>query len=253
MKQFHQFCAERGGSLLGTWLKIPSLATVEMMGHAGFDFLVIDMEHAPHSLDQVYQFIFATQASGMAALVRLPDHNGSDIQRLLDSGADGLLAPRMTSVETAERLTNQMLFSPKGERGLGTTSRAGRWGLAPMEDYLKRGDEECLRMVQLENWETLNAVEDYLAVPGVNGVFVGHGDLYLSSGKPASDPEVRQLTQRVCDAARKAGKLCGAAAATPEDARIYREMGYSLVMVSNDATLFAKAAADAVAQSKSSS
>ncbi|WP_375201508.1 HpcH/HpaI aldolase family protein [Hyphococcus sp.] len=250
MKQFLEFCAARGGSLLGTWLKLPTLATVEMLGRAGFDFLVIDMEHAPHSLDQVYQFIFATQASGMAALVRLPDHSGSDIQRLLDSGADGLLAPRMTSVETAERLTRQMVFSPKGERGLGTTSRAGSWGQTPMADYLKRGDEQCLRMVQLESWDTVTAVEDYLAIPTVNGVFVGHGDLYLSSGKPSSAPEVRELTQRVAAAARSAGKLSGAAAATPEEARIYTEMGYSLVMVSNDATIFAKAAAAAVAEAR---
>lgn len=251
MKQFLDFCAERGPGLLGTWLKIPSLATVEMLGRAGFDFLVIDMEHAPHSHDQVYDFIFAAQASGMAALVRLPDHNGSDVQRLLDAGADGLLAPRMTSVETAERLTRQMVFSPKGERGLGTTSRAGCWGMAPMKDYLKRGDEQCLRMVQLESWDAVNDAEDYLAIETVNGVFIGHGDLFLSSGKPASDPEVRALTERVAKFAREAGKLSGAAAASPEEARLYRDMGYSLVMVSNDATIFAKAAAAAVAESRS--
>ena len=251
MKQFLEYCAERGGSLLGTWLKIPSLATVEMMGRAGFDFLVIDMEHAPHSLDQVYSFIFAAQACGMAAVVRLPDHGGADIQRLLDAGADGLLAPRMTSVEMAERLTRQMVFSPRGERGLGSTSRAGSWGLAPMQDYLKRGDEQCLRMVQLEDWKSVSAVEDFLAITTVNGVFVGHGDLFLSSGKPASDPEVRELTKHVAQAAREAGKLSGAAAATPEDARLYLSMGYSLVMVSNDATIFAKAAAATVAECRS--
>ncbi|WP_428410413.1 HpcH/HpaI aldolase family protein [Hyphococcus sp.] len=250
MKQFLDFCAERGGGLLGTWLKIPSLATVEMLGRAGFDFLVIDMEHAPHSLDQVYDFIFATQACGMAAVVRLPDHTGAEIQRLLDAGADGLLAPRITSPQTAERLTRQMVFSPKGERGLGTTSRAGSWGMAPMQDYLRRGDEQCLRMVQLEDWDALAAVDEYLSVPTVNGVFIGHGDLYLSSGKPSSDPEVRDVTKLVAQKAKATGKLSGAAAATPEDAQLYLAMGYSLVMVSNDATIFANAAAAAVAQAR---
>jgi len=250
MKNFLDLHAERPGGLLGTWLKIPSLLTVELLGRAGFDFVVIDMEHAPHSLHQAYDFICTAQASGMAAVVRLPDHGGSDIQRLLDSGADGLLIPRVTDVETAERITRKMIFSPMGERGLGTTSRAGAWGLASMDDYVRRGNEQCLRMVQLEDWDTLHAVEDFLAVPTVNGLFVGLGDLFLSSGKPPSDPEVQAMVGRVAEATRSAGKLSGIAASSAEEARRYRALGYSLVMVSNDATLFGKAAATIVAQTR---
>jgi len=251
MKQFLNLCKERNGGLVGTWVKIPSLLTIELLGHAGFDFVVIDMEHAPHSLDQAYSFIFAAQAAGMAAVVRLPDHTGSDIQRLLDAGADGLLVPRVTSVDMAERITRSMIFSPAGERGLGSTSRAGGWGLKPMDDYLRRGNEQCLRMMQLEDWDTLHSATDFLAVPGVNGVFVGLGDLYLSSGKPSSDTEVQQLAQTVADAARSAGKLSGIAAASSQEAKRYLAMGYSLVMVSNDATLFGKAAANALTETKS--
>ncbi len=234
--------------MLGTWVKIPSLETVELLGHAGFDFVVIDMEHAPHGLDLAYRLIFAAQACGMAALVRLPDQGGSDIQRLLDGGADGLLVPRVDSLETARRITRQMVFSPQGERGLGATSRAGRWGMVPMADYVARGDDECLRMVQLEDWASLEAAADYLALPHVNGVFVGLGDLFLSSGKPASDPEVMGLVEAVARAAAVAGKLSGIAAAGPQEARRYLDLGYSLVMVSNDATLFGRAAQDAVSQ-----
>jgi 2-dehydro-3-deoxyglucarate aldolase/4-hydroxy-2-oxoheptanedioate aldolase len=234
--------------MLGTWVKIPSLETVELLGHAGFEFVVIDMEHAPHSMSTAYELIFAAQACGMAALVRLPDQGGTEVQRLLDGGADGLLVPRIDSIETAKRITRQMVFSPKGERGLGATSRAGRWGLMPMADYVKRGNEECLRMVQLEDWNNLQKAPDYLALRDVGGIFVGLGDLFLSSGKPPSDPDVQALVKIVCEQAHRAGKLSGIAAGGPKEARTYLDLGYSLVMVSNDTTLFGKAAQAAVAE-----
>jgi 2-dehydro-3-deoxyglucarate aldolase/4-hydroxy-2-oxoheptanedioate aldolase len=115
--------------LIGTWVKIPSLETVELLGHAGFDFVVVDMEHAPHSLEGAYRLVFAAQAMGMAAFVRLPDRSGAEIQRLLDAGADGLLVPHVSDVEMARRITSAMVFAPEGTRGLGATSRDG--GLCP--------------------------------------------------------------------------------------------------------------------------
>lgn len=232
--------------LLGTWAKIPCLETIEMLAHAGFDFVVIDMEHAPLALDRVYELIFASQRMGMAALVRLPDHLGSPIQPLLDGGADGLLVPRITRTEVADSITTRMVFAPAGERGLGFTSRAGRWSLMPMGDYLKRGDEQCLRMVQLEDRATLEAAEQFAQLKHVNGLFVGLGDLFLSSGKPPAAPEVQQLVRKVLKVTQDAGILSGIAAGAPAEAREYLDLGYRLVMVSNDATLFGKAAAETV-------
>lgn len=226
--------------LLGTWVKIPSLETVEMLGHAGFDFVVVDLEHAPLGMETAYRLIAAAQAAGMAALVRLSDRSGAQIQRLLDAGADGLLVPHISDLETAERITRAMVFAPRGTRGLGATSRAGKWGLQPLADYLARGDS-CLRMVQLESWEALQQAERFLAVETVTGVFVGLGDLFLSSGRRADDPETRDMVKAVAAAAQEAGKASGIAAASVEEAREYLAFGYSLVMVSNDATLFGKA------------
>lgn len=236
----------KGSGLLGTWVKIPSLQTVELLAHAGFDFVVIDMEHAPLALDRVYDLIFASQRMGMAALVRLPDHLGSPIQPLLDAGADGLLVPRITSPDVAASITARMVFAPVGERGLGLTSRAGRWSLMPMPDYLKRGDEQCLRMVQLEDWTTLEGAARFAALEHVNGLFVGLGDLFLSSGKAPAAPEVQALVRSVLQVTQDAGILSGIAAGTPAEARQYLDLGYRLVMVSNDATLFGRAAAEVV-------
>ena len=242
--------AAAGRGLLGTWVKIPSLETVEMLGHAGFDFVVLDMEHAPLALDRTYELIFATQRMGMAALVRLPDQLGTPVQPLLDAGADGLLVPRVTSTDVASAISARMVFAPAGERGLGFTSRAGRWSLMPLPDYLKRGDEQCLRMIQLEDWATLEAVSQFASLKHVNGIFVGLGDLFLSSGKPASSPDVQALVGKVLMVTKEAGILSGIAVGTPAEARQYLAMGYSLVMVSNDATLFGKAAAELVRGSR---
>jgi len=239
-----------GRGLLGTWAKIPSLETVELMGHAGFDFVVVDLEHAPLTVEAAYRMIFAAQGVGMAALVRLSDRQGSQIQRLLDSGADGLLVPHAGDLETADRITRGMVFTPRGTRGLGTTSRAGRWGTIPMEEYLRQGDTQCLRMLQLEDWDVMGRAADYLALPHVGGVFVGLGDLMLSSGRSPGDPETVGMVERVLAAAQAAGKASGIAAGSAEEAKRYLDMGYSLVMVSNDGTIFARAANEIVMRSR---
>jgi 2-keto-3-deoxy-L-rhamnonate aldolase RhmA len=239
-----------GRGLLGTWVKIPSFETVQLLAHAGFDFVVIDLEHAPLALDRACELVFVAQAMGMSALVRLPDHLGSAVQPLLDAGADGLLVPRIGSTEVAAQVTARMVFAPKGERGLGFTSRAGRWALMPLPDYLRRGDEQCLRMVQLEDRATLADAARFAALESVNGLFVGLGDLFLSSGMAAGTPQVQALAASVQSVCHTAGKLSGIAAGTAEEARNYLAMGYSLVMVSNDATLFGKAAAQLVAASR---
>jgi len=239
--------SEPAAGLVGTWVKIPSLETVELLGHAGFDFVVIDMEHAPHALDTAYRLIFAAQAMGMRAYVRLADRHGSDIQRLLDGGADGLLVPQVGDLDTAARLTRQMVFAPAGERGLGATSRAGRWGLLPVQDYVARGNA-CLRMVQLEAWDVLQDAARYLALEHVGGVFVGLGDLFLSSGRRPDEPETREMVATVARLAREAGKLSGIAAGGAAEARAYLDLGYSHVMVGNDATIFGRAAAALVGE-----
>lgn len=248
---FMERVANAGRGLLGTWVKIPALETVELLAHAGFDFVVIDLEHAALSLERAYALIFAAQRMGMAALVRLPDHLGSPVQPLLDAGADGLLVPRVTSLDLASSITRRMVFAPAGERGLGQTSRAGRWAMMPMAEYVKHGDGQCLRMIQLEDWATLEDAARFAALEYVNGLFVGLGDLFLSSGKSPGTPEVQALVSRVLGVARRAGVLSGIAAGTPTEARQYLDMGYSLVMVSNDATLFGRAAVELVRASRS--
>ena len=237
---------EGGRGLLGTWVKLPSFETLQLIGHAGFEFVVIDMEHAPHSLQRAVELVFCAQAMGMGALVRLPDSSGATVQPLLDGGADGLMVPRVTSPETAAAITRRMVFAPDGERGLGTTSRAGSWGLGTMADYVAQG-RDIARIIQLEDWTSIKHAENFASLPNVNGLFIGHGDLLLSSGKPASDPAVRELTAAMFEVTKKAQILSGVAVADPQAAREHLAQGFSLVMLSNDTTLFGRAAVEAAA------
>ncbi|MFF5289674.1 HpcH/HpaI aldolase family protein [Paractinoplanes globisporus] len=233
--------------LFGTWVKIPALEPVEILADAGYDFIVIDQEHAPLTLEFTYQATVVAQGAGLSVLVRVPDRSGSHLQRLLDAGVDGILVPRVTTVEEAATTVRQMLFPPAGDRGMGITSRAGRWGGLDRTEYLRFGDEEVMRAVQLEERAAIEAVEKILDVPGLNGVFLGMGDLQLSSGLPQSDPDLQRLTDRFLTAAGERGVPAGTAVQTAAQAREAADRGFRYVMVSNDTSLLRSAASSVVA------
>lgn len=134
---------------------MPTHETLETLARAGFDYVVLDAEHAPLTLETVYRLIAHAQALGLAALVRVLDQASNDFQRLLDCGADGLLVPRVRSADEARRAIGRTLFSPRGERGLGITSRAGLWGTVSMDDYVRRGTDNVLRCPQFEDRQVL--------------------------------------------------------------------------------------------------
>lgn len=246
MQTFFDALAKSDGCLFGTWNKLDSLEALEMMAQAGFDFVVIDTEHAPHSFQSTYRAIVAAQAMGLQALVRLPDQSGTDVQRILDSGADGVLVPRVRDAAEARRVIDGMLFSPTGSRGLGITSRAGRWGLATKDEYVGRGDERVARVLQLEDPEALRDCEQILDIAGVNAIFVGLGDLALTTGKPGNHPDNDALVQHLLDAAKARGIPCGTAVGDAAAAAKAKARGFAFVMVSNDVTMLAKAARDAM-------
>jgi 2-dehydro-3-deoxyglucarate aldolase/4-hydroxy-2-oxoheptanedioate aldolase len=241
---FARRLASDGPTVFGTWVKLPTLETVELLGHAGFDFIVVDMEHAPLTLESAYRAIVMAQAMGMGALVRVPDRSDSHLQRLLDSGADGILVPRVTDAATCRAAVEAMRFSPAGARGLGTTSRAGRWGLDTMANYVEQGSTGIVRGVQVEDQGGLRTIDEILAVEGLSALFIGTGDLSLSSGLPASHPDNDALIAGALAACRERSLPCGTAVGDAAAARAAADRGFRFVMVSNDTTIFGKAAGD---------
>ena len=244
---FARRLASAESCLIGTWVKIPALEPIEILADAGFDYIVIDQEHAPLTFEFAYQATVVAQGSGLSVVVRVPDRSGSHLQRLLDAGVDGVLVPRVTTVDEASTAVRQMLFSPRGDRGLGTTSRAGRWGGLARDEYLRFGDEEVLRAVQLEDRGSIEDAEAILDIDGLNGVFLGMGDLTLSTGLPQSDPSLQKLTDFLLSAAQARDIPVGTAVGTVAQAREAADRGFRYVMVSNDTSLLRSAATSTVA------
>jgi 2-keto-3-deoxy-L-rhamnonate aldolase RhmA len=230
---------------LGTWVKLPSLETVEILALCGYDFVVVDGEHSPLTLESVYGSIALGQALGMQVLVRVSDRSGETVQRVLDAGADGILTPQVADAAVASEVTARMIFSSDGgTRGMGSTSRAGWWGLATAAEYLEHGRTQLARVIQLESAEALAHVEEILDVPTVNAALIGLGDLTLSTGRRASDPVIKAMVSRFVSAAHERDLPCGTAVANAEAAVAAVGDGFDFVLISNDASLFAAAAKD---------
>lgn len=235
--------------LIGTWAKIPSLETIEILGNAGFDYIVIDQEHAPLDFQTTYGMTVVAQACGMSVLVRVPDTSGSHVQRLLDAGVDGLLVPHVRSAEEAALQVSRMTFPPSGGvRGMGATGRAGAWGAAGATTYVA-GGEDVFRAMQLEDWEALEDAERIVATPGLSGVFIGMGDLRLGRGLRTPDPELDALVAKVVGLAHDHGLPTGTAIGTPEEFRRAAASGHSFIMVGNDGGILQSAAMRLVRES----
>lgn len=251
MATFLDLVRAPGACLFGTWVKLNSLETLEMLSWAGYDFVVADAEHSPHTFETIYRTIVAAQGFGMSVLVRLPDLHSHDAQRVLDAGADGVLVPRVRSVADALHALDPLIFSPRGSRGMGITSRAGRWGAMPIPEYIARGDNDVARVLQFEDAGALAQVDEIIDVPGVNAAFVGYGDLSLSSGKPPSHPDNEALVSKCLAACRARQLPCGTAVGDAAAAARSKAMGFSFVMIGNDAGMFGRAAAETLRPLKS--
>lgn len=237
------FAPGRETTPIGTWLKITAAEPVEIMAYAGFDFVVIDLEHAPLDLQTAYRLINSAAALGMTPLVRVPDKNPSTFQKILDAGARGILVPHVDTVEQAAAVGAACRFPPHGIRGAGGTSRAGAWGLLPNADYLATGNNEVLCIPQLESVEAIEAAPEMLALDTVDAVFVGAADLSMSMGSTPSAPEVQKLIAAVIEAAHAAGKRCGLAfGSVPERAAQAVRDGCDFALLSNDTSMLAEAA-----------
>lgn len=233
--------------VLGTWIKIPAVEVVELAALAGFDLVVIDLEHSPIDLETAFTLIGAALHTGLAPVVRVPDLHPGLVQRLLDAGAEGVMVPHVDSVEQARAAAAAVRFPPLGTRGVGATSRAGAWGALPLAEYLRFGQEEVVLIAQVESAQGVAAAAAVGAVPGVDLLLVGAADLSVSEGSTPADPAVRAMIASVVADAHAAGLPVGnAGAATADAVAASLDDGFDLLLLSNDATLLGTAARTAV-------
>jgi 4-hydroxy-2-oxoheptanedioate aldolase len=224
----------------GCWVSLASHAAAEICAGAGFDWVLIDMEHAPNELHMVHHQLHAVSAYPVSAVVRAPWNDTVVIKRLLDVGAQSLLLPYVQNEEEAKRAVAAVRYPPKGVRGVSTSSRANRFGR--VTDYFKRVDGEICLIVQIETREALAQIEKMAAIDGIDGLFIGPQDLAASFGHLANPghPEVQAAIADAITRIRKAGKAPGILAFAEADAKRWIEHGAQFVAVTSDQFLLTR-------------
>lgn len=194
-----------GEKLLGALLRMPSEELVEMLAVAEFDFVLIDCEHGPADITALRNHIALAAAHGVPVIVRVGENDRGQILRVLDQGAEGILAPHLDSAADAAALVDASLYPPVGNRGFATYSRAGRFGEVDPAEHLTWYLENTLVLGMIESPGGVAAVDAIVGTPRLDGIMVGPADLAASS-RPADQP-VPEAIAAVHTALAAAGSL----------------------------------------------
>ncbi|UZE31238.1 4-hydroxy-2-oxoheptanedioate aldolase [Pseudomonas asplenii] len=227
-----------GEAQIGLWLGFADAYCAELAANAGFDWLLIDGEHAPNDLRSTLGQLQAIAPYPSHPVIRPVIGDTALIKQLLDIGAQTLLVPMVESAAQAQELVKAIHYPPKGVRGVGSAlARASRWNSIP--SYLDQADEQMCLLVQIENREGLANLDAIVAVEGVDGVFIGPADLSASMGYRGNPghPEVQVAIEDAIARIRKAGKAAGILSADQALARRYIALGAAFVAVGVDTTV----------------
>ena len=232
-------------TLLGTFVKFPTGHSTELLGSVGLDFVVIDEEHGPFDRLITDQALMAARAGRIAGLVRVPDTGR--LLGALDDGAIGVLVPHVSSPEKAREVVALCRYRG-GKRGFSNTTRAGDYGGRGMWPHVDAQDAEVAVIAMIEDPEALDCLDGIFATPGLDGAFIGRGDLTVALGATAlNSPETQAATEKILAAARKAGKPVCIMVASAAEAQDWMKLGASAFIVSSDQGFLRQAAAKAVA------
>jgi 2-keto-3-deoxy-L-rhamnonate aldolase RhmA len=225
-------------TLLGCFLTWPVSGVVELLALAGFDFVVIDVEHGFFSIESVAASVLACDGAGIASIVRAPSALSGELGRYLDAGAAGTLLPRMENVAMARAAIEAMKFAPAGKRGLGGV-RANRYATTPLAEFVRRANEETLVAVQIEREGALAELPALADEPAVDVLFVGPNDLSQALGAPGDTSSERftAALARVASEASRAGKVAGIMVGNREQIPALRALGYRFFTTSDRALL----------------
>jgi 2-dehydro-3-deoxyglucarate aldolase len=223
-----------GRRLIGCWMSLTSPVTAEIVGLAGFDWLLLDGEHAPNDLGSFVLQLMALKDSPSAPVVRPQSNDAVLVKRLLDAGFHNFLIPMVDSEDDARRAVAATRYPPAGVRGVSVSMRGNRYGTVP--DYQRVANDNIVVAVQIESPTAVDNVDAICAVEGVDAVFLGPSDLAATLGRlgQPSHADVQDAIRRVVERARAAGVAVGILAPVEADARRYIEMGVTMVAVGSD-------------------
>jgi 4-hydroxy-2-oxoheptanedioate aldolase len=225
---------------IGLWMTMTSPVATEIVAGAGFDWMLLDMEHSANDLPEIVAQLRAAGGGTAEPIVRVPWNEPVAVKRVLDQGAQSLLFPFVQSAEEARRAVAATRYPPKGIRGVAGVSRATRYGRIP--NYFGRAETELCVIVQVETRKAVAAVEEIAAVEGVDGVFIGPADLSADFGYPNDwqRPEIWSAIIEAGQRIQKAGKSAGFLSAREDDCRKVLAAGFGFVAVGSDAAILAR-------------
>ena len=248
MNAFQQLLKSSGGHPpIGTWILSANPLVAEAIGCAGFDWGVIDMEHAPLDVMGVVHLLQAVAGTKMLPVVRVPWNDAVVVKRVLDAGAATLLFPMVQTAAEAECAVAATRYPPDGQRGVAGMSRASRFGTTPY--YLKTANQHVGVIVQLETPAAINRLEAIAQVKGVNALFIGPADLSAAMGHVGEPhhPAVMDLMAQAAQRCKALGIPVGTIGDTPELVAQYRATGFDYVAIGSDLGLMMRSARSAIA------
>lgn len=239
-----------GERILTAWSGIPDARVATVLGRAGYPAVTFDMQHGLHDLASVVAGIPLAVAAGAAPIVRVPVGEFATASRVLDAGAVAVIAPMIDGAETARRFVAHLKYPPIGERSWGPTFAMALAGVDKSDAWLAGANAASLGFAMIESADSIAALDDILAVDGLDGIFVGPSDLSLTlSGGARLAPSAEETwaaVERIGAAALAAGKLAALFANTAEDVRRGFAAGYRLIAYGTDTGLLKSAATEAL-------
>ena len=227
-----------GETLFTAWSAIPDPLVAEFLGRTGFDAVTLDMQHGCHSTESVLRGVAAIKLSSRPAVVRVPVGRFDMASRALDFGAAAVIAPMVNSLADARAFAASMKFPPLGERSWGPTRLLALHGVASAQSYLDSANRDTLAIAMIETRAAQAALDDILAVEGIDGIFVGPSDfsIALSNGAQIApdDPDMLRAAADIAARTARAGKIPCTLAITGSAARHFREIGFRLIALGGD-------------------
>lgn len=242
----------KGEDVIGPFIKLTSPALVEIFGLAGFDFVIIDAEHGPFNMETAENLIRAAELVNISPVVRVRCNDPSLISRALDLNAEGIIVPQVTTAEEAGAVVRAARFAPEGERGVCRYVRASGYTHEEKFSYFKRANRETVVIIIIEGATGIENLDDILAQPGVDSIFIGPYDLSQSLGLPGQIKHrlVKQKMQQVVERARKAKISVGTFVEDIASAKEWMEMGVQFIAYKVDTGIIYQAAREIVDQLK---
>jgi len=232
---------EDGEVLFGTFYKFNNAHLTEMLGLAGFDFIIVDGEHSTFSYSEMQDTVRIANGVGMHAVIRVPSGLAEHVLHACDLGAQGVQVPSLRSPADARLAAQSMRFYPIGNRGFATTTRAARYMFSDTQDFLDYSNNELLCVIMVEQLEMVEQLDELCSIPTVDVLFIGPGDLSQAVGKPGQTgcDEVLTIARKIVDTSLKHGKLLGMYCATLQDVERAIEWGVQYVAFSAELNMIA--------------